>query len=234
MTNKPSQVLNKLLIDGLWKNNPALVQLLGLCPLLAVSNSAVNGLGLGLATIATLVISNSCVSATRRWLISEIRIPVFVLLIAGIVTSIGMLMNAVTHQLYQNLGIFIPLIITNCTILARAETYASRNRVLPAAIDGLAMGAGFALVLFILGAIRELIGTGHLFANAEQLFGPVAGNWQWTLSSDYPGLLVAILPPGAFILLSLLLAAKNIIEHRRARPVAAGNATDPAYQEQTR
>ncbi len=231
MSNQQSGNLQSIWIDGLWRNNPALVQLLGLCPLLAVSNSTINGLSLGLATMATLIISNVSVSATRHWLISEIRIPVFVLLIAGIVTSISLLMNAFTHQLYLSLGIFIPLIITNCTILARAEAYASRQRIIPAALDGLAMGLGFALVLTALGALRELIGTGHLLANADQLFGAMASDWRISLPDSYRGLLVAILPPGAFILLALLLAARNIIEHRREALQNKADDSATAHQE---
>ena len=202
--------------EGLWSGNAALVQLLGLCPLLAVSNTMVNGLSLGLATIFTLVISNLSVSATRRWLLYEIRIPVFVLLIAGIVTSIGMIMNAWTHDLYIELGIFIPLIITNCAILARAESFASRNPVFISAIDGLTTGLGFALTLITLGALRELIGAGTLFADAHLLLGPVARDWSLEIN-NYRGFLIAILPPGAFILLGLLIALKNYLEQRPVR-----------------
>lgn len=198
--------------QGLWHNNPALVQLLGLCPLLAVSNSAINGLALGLATMLTLIISNSIVSATRHWLIYEIRIPVFVLLISGIVTTIGLLMNAFAHQMYLQLGIFIPLIITNCTILARAESFASRNPLRLAINDGFSHGIGFALVMVAMGAIRELIGEGTLFAQAHLLFGALTGTGPlFSLSIDR-GLLVAVLPPGAFIVLGLLIALKNALD----------------------
>ncbi len=198
--------------ERLWSGNAALVQLLGLCPLLAVSNTMVNGLSLGLATVMTLVIANISVSSTRHWLLYEIRIPVFVLLIAGIVTSIGMIMNAWVHELYLQLGIFIPLIITNCAILARAESFASRNPVVISAIDGFSTGCGFALVLITLGAIRELIGNGTVFADAHLLFGPIARHWTIQIGDSYPGLLIAILPPGAFILLGLLIALKNWLE----------------------
>lgn len=211
MTEQNPAALMSLIKDGLWRKNPALVQLLGLCPLLAVSNSAINGFTLGLATMATLVLSNGCVSITRQWLIQEIRIPVFVLLIAGIVTMTGMLMNAWTHELYLTLGIFIPLIITNCAIMARAEIYASKNPLLPSLIDGLAMGSGFALALIALGSFRELIGTGTVMADAHLLFGEGARDWAFGLPENYRGLLVAILPPGAFIMLGLLLALKNCI-----------------------
>lgn len=195
---------------GLWQNNPALVQLLGLCPLLAVSNTAINGLTLGLATLITLVLSNVIVSATRHWLIAEIRIPVFVLLIATIVTIVGMLMNAYAYQLYLQLGIFIPLIITNCTILARAESFASRNSVLHSMADGLSHGLGFAAVLFLMGVIRELAGSGTLFTGAALL---PAGELLPTIEIDgFRGLLFATLPPGAFIVLGLLLAGKNFLD----------------------
>lgn len=198
--------------QGLWQNNPALVQLLGLCPLLAVSNTAINGLALGLATLLTLTLSNVIVSATRQWLIAEIRIPVFVLLIATIVTIIGMLMNAYAYQLYLQLGIFIPLIITNCTILARAESFASRNTVLRSLIDGLSHGLGFAAVLFLMGVIRELAGSGTLFAGAALL---PAGQLLPTIEiAGFRGLLFAALPPGAFIVLGLLLAGKNYLDSK--------------------
>ncbi|MEM7258129.1 MAG: electron transport complex subunit E [Pseudomonadota bacterium] len=199
-------------LSGLWQNNPALVQLLGLCPLLAVSNSAINALALGLATIVTLFLSNTLVAATRPWLISEIRIPVYVLLIAGVVTCVSLLMNAYAHDIYLQLGIFIPLIITNCMILARAEAYASRNRVTAAAADALIHGVGFAVVLLVMGAIRELAGSGSLFANSHLLFGESFSPEPLIQLSIERGLLIAILPPGAFLLLGLLIAAKNRLE----------------------
>ena len=205
---------NSWQLSGLWQNNPALVQLLGLCPLLAVSNSAINGLALGVATIATVVMSNTLVSATRQWLIHEIRIPVYVLLIAGIVTCVSLLMNAYAHEIYLQLGIFIPLIITNCMILARAEAFASRNSVMLAARDGFIHGCGFALVLLAMGCIREMLGNGSLFANSHLLFG-AATTAQPLLDLQIDrGILIAILPPGAFILLGLLIALKNYIDNR--------------------
>ena len=157
--------------SGLWTNNVALVQLLGLCPLLAVTGTVINGLGLGIATLITLVLSNSVVSLIRPWLKSEIRIPIFVLIIASIVTTIELVMNAWFHELYLILGIFIPLIVTNCSIIARAEAFASKNNLLDSALDGFMMGLGFALVLVVLGGLRELIGFGTLFANAQLMFG---------------------------------------------------------------
>lgn len=196
--------------NGLWHNNPATVQLLGLCPLLAVSNTTINGLGLGIATAVTVLLSNIFVSASKRFLLPEIRIPVYVIIISGIVTLVGLLINAYAHELYLRLGIFIPLIITNCAILARAEAFASRNPVIDSAIDGIATGAGFAAVLILLGAIRELIGHGTIMADSHLLFGTASSTPLIDLGEHYRGLLIAILPPGAFVLFGLLLAVKNL------------------------
>jgi electron transport complex protein RnfE len=215
--------------NGLWKNNVALVQLLGLCPLLAVTGTVINGLGLGIATLMTLVLSNSLVSLIRPWLKSEIRIPVFVLIIASIVTTIELVMNAWFHELYLVLGIFIPLIVTNCSIIARAEAFASKNNLMDSALDGFMMGLGFTLVLVVLGGMRELIGFGTLFANAQLMFGSIGESMTITFSEDYPGFLLAVLPPGAFIGLGLLIAIKNIIDKKQsaAQSVAIGDA-EPA------
>lgn len=201
-------------LNGLWKNNPALVQLLGLCPLLGVSNSTVNALGLGLATMFVLTCSNISVSLVRGVTNSAVRLPAFVMIIAGLTTCIELLMQAFTYDLYRTLGIFIPLITTNCVILGRADGFAARHRPLQAAFDGLMMGCGFACVLVVLGSLRELFGTGSLFANMQLLFGPLAEHWKITLISDYKGFLLAVLPPGAFIALGLLIALKNRIDER--------------------
>jgi len=211
----------QIIADGLWNNNQALVALLGLCPLLATSNTAINGLGLGLATTVVLLASNTTVSAIRHWVPPEIRLPVFVLLIASFVTAVQLSLDAWFHGLYQVLGIFIPLIVTNCTIIGRAEAFASRNPVLPSALDGLFIGLGFTSVLFTLGLLRELVGQGTLFADAHLMFGEAARGLTLHLTDDYPGLLLAILPPGAFIGLGLLIALKNLIDKRRAARVAA-------------
>ena len=209
-----------LTANGLWENNPALVQLLGLCPLLAVTGTVTNGLGLGIATLLVLMGSNITVSLVRDWVPNEIRIPVFVIVIATFVTLIELLMNAFTYGLYTALGIFIPLIVTNCAIIGRAEAYASKNPWHKAGFDGFVMGLGFALVLVLLGGLREIIGQGTLFDGADLLLGPWAASLRMELIQfDYP-LLVAILPPGAFIGLGLIIAVKNGIDLQRKRRAA--------------
>lgn len=207
-----------ILKNGLWTNNQAFVALLGLCPLLAVSNTVINGLGLGIATTITLILSNTIVSTIRHQVGSEIRLPVFVLIIASIVTAIELIMNAFFYELYLILGIFIPLIVTNCAIIGRAEAFASKNPVGQSAADGLAMGLGFTAALVILGAMREILGSGTLFANAQLMFGEAARNMTLHVITDYEGFLLAILPPGAFIGLGLIIALKNVIDKRLAKP----------------
>lgn len=226
MSNSPS--FSTIARDGLWNNNPALVQILGLCPLLAVTNTTINGLGLGLATMLTLVLSNSAVSLIRNHVTPEIRVPVFVLVIACIVTAIELVMDAYFHELYLILGIFIALIVTNCNILARAEAFASKNRLLPSFFDGLMMGLGFLLVLVALGAMRELLGSGTLFANAHLMFGEAGRHLSITAIPNYHGFLLAVLPPGAFIGLGLLIALKNVIDRRRRQAaVEKAGALEP-------
>lgn len=201
--------------NGLWKNNPALVQLLGLCPLLAVTGSVVNALGLGLATTLVLVGSNVSVSLIRSAVSDAVRLPAFVMIIAAFTTCTELLMQAFTFELYQILGIFIPLIVTNCVILGRADAFASKNKIIPSAIDGLMMALGFLCVLLTIGAIREIIGSGTLFANMHLLLGESARSWQINLfGANYKGFLVAVLPPGAFLVAGLLIAIKNIIDAR--------------------
>ena len=216
----------KTLANGLWHNNPALVQILGLCPLLATSTDTVNAIGLGLATIFVLTLSNTLVAATRRWLRPEIRIPVFVLLIAGAVTVVEILIQALAYPLYQSLGIYLALIVTNCVIIARAEAYAAKNPVLPAAIDGAAMGTGFAFVLQLLGGLREILATGTLLAGADRIFG-AGTDWTIRLYGSEHHLILAALPPGAFLCYGLRIAGKNVINERYARRrkkhTAAGN-----------
>ncbi len=200
-----SGFIRKRLID----DNAALVQLLGLCPLLAVSNSVVNALGLAIATVFTLVLTNALVSGIKPIISKEIRISLFVLIIASVVTALEMFMNAYFHELYLILGIFIPLIVTNCIIMARAESFASKNTIWLAIKDGFFTGLGFALVLVVIGAIREILGNGSLFNQAHLLFGEFGKVIQWQIFEDYHGFLIAILPPGAFFVLAILIAIKN-------------------------
>jgi electron transport complex protein RnfE len=210
--------------NGLWRNNAGLVQLLGLCPLLAISNTLIYALGLGIATTATLMVSNGTVSLIRHQVTPEIRIPVFVMIIASTVTVIELVMNAWFHELYRILGIFIPLIVTNCAILGRAEAFASRQPIRPAVLDGLMMGLGFTGVLVVLGAGREIIGQGTLLTDAALLLGEWARGLAITILPGYEGFRLALLPPGAFIGLGLLVALKNHIDHRLAQRSAAVTA----------
>lgn len=211
---------------GLWANNPALVQLLGLCPLLAVSGSVVNSLGLALATLMVLTCSNITVSLIRNLVSDAVRLPAFVMIIASLTTCIELLMKAFTYELYLILGIFIPLIVTNCSVLGRADAFASKNRVVPAAVDGLMMGLGFGLVLIVIGAIRELLGSGTLFADMHLIFGEGARAWEINIfGEEYRGFLVAILPPGAFIVAGFLIALKNVIDGHIKRRAQALKVT---------
>ncbi|MGI2130207.1 electron transport complex subunit E [Shewanella baltica] len=200
--------------QGLWKNNPGLVQLLGLCPLLAVTATITNALGLGLATMLVLIGSNILVSLVRDYVPKEIRIPVFVMIIAALVTTVQLLINAYAYGLYLSLGIFLPLIVTNCIIIGRAEAFASRNNAFSAAFDGLMMGLGFTLVLTVLGATREILGQGTLFDGADQLLGPWAKSLTINLWQVDTPFLLAMLPPGAFIVMGLLIALKNVIDKK--------------------
>lgn len=203
--------------NGLWKNNPALVQLLGLCPLLAVSGSVVNALGLSIATIVVLVGSNLSVSLIRNAVTDAIKLPAFVMIIASFTTCAELLMRAFTYELYQILGLFIALIVTNCAILGRADAFACKNKPVPAVIDGIMMGFGFSVVLVIVGAIRELLGNGTLFADMHLLLGEFGRGWTLQISENYPGFLVAVLPPGAFLVTGFLIALKNIIDSELQR-----------------
>jgi electron transport complex protein RnfE len=203
--------------DGFWDNNIVFAQALGLCPLLAVTGTATNGLGMGLATTAVLVASGLFISLLRGIITPQVRIPVFVLIIAVLVTLVDMSMNAWVHDLHKVLGLFIPLIVTNCAILGRAESFASRNRVLASVFDGLMMGIGFTFVLVILGAARELLGSATLFANAAQLLGSWAQVIELTLIEDYKGFLLVILPPGGFLLLGFILALKRMLDQSLAK-----------------
>jgi len=215
---KPGSLTGRLQA-GLWKDNPGLVQLLGLCPLLAVTTTLVNGFGLGIATLFVLTLSNGLVSATRRWIRNDIRIPIYVLIIASLVTCIELIFKAWFPTLDRSLGIFIPLIVTNCAIIARAEVFASRNSVGASIVDGIGMGAGFALLLMVIGAFRELVGQASVLSGIDLIVGgePFAG-----LSFADSGFLLAILPPGAFFSLALAVAAKNAIDRRRRKSRSGG------------
>jgi electron transport complex protein RnfE len=206
----------EITLNGLWKNNPGLVQLLGLCPLMAVTTNMVNGLGLGMATLIALVSSNVAISIVRHYISEEIRIPAFVMIIAANVTLIEMLIKAYFHDLYNILGIFIPLIVTNCIVIGRSEAYAAKNPPIHAGLDSLMMGIGFMLVLMVLGGLRELVGNGTLFSEAHLMFGEAARSLTLSFGDDFKGLLLAALPPGAFIGLGFLVALKNWLDRRSA------------------
>lgn len=223
---RPSANYAEIIYNGIWKNNPALVQLLGLCPMLAVTSTVVNALGLGLATLVVLVGSNIAVSIIRNYVADAVRLPAFVMIIASFTTSIELIMQAYTYELYQILGIFIPLIVTNCAILGRADAFASRNPVLPSALDGFMMGLGFMFILVTLGAMRELIGQGTLFSDMQLLFGDMAIHWKVVVFENYPNVLFAVLPPGAFIGLGLLIAGKNYLDEREKKRIATQKAKD--------
>lgn len=219
-----------IISNALWHNNPALVQLLGLCPLLGVSNSVVNATGLGLATIAVLGLSSFSVALSAPRITNTVRLPAFMMIIASFTTCIELLMQAYTYELYTVLGIFIPIIVTNCAILGRAESFARRHGVVAATVDGAACAVGFALVLVLLGAIRELLGQGTLFADMHLLLGEGASGWRIDIPGEYRPILVAILPPGAFISVGLLIALHTHIDdlvsdyrRERAPKVAAGS-----------
>ena len=217
----------KITRTGLWNNNQALVALLGLCPLLAVTNNVTNAISLGIATTFVLVASNLSVSLFRNHIRKEVRIPIFVLLIASFVTVVDLIMQSFFYDMYLILGIFVPLIVTNCAILARAEAFASKNTWDRSVIDGLMMGVGFSIVLVLLGAMREILGSGTLFDQADLIFGDLGSGLKVTFFDQYQGTLIALLPPGAFIGLGLIVALKNLIDSRQmtAQTVANSKAT---------
>ncbi|MCA6059841.1 electron transport complex subunit E [Thalassolituus sp. ST750PaO-4] len=226
--------LRDISLDGLWHNNPALVQLLGLCPLLAVTGSVVNALGLGLATMMVLVGSNFSVSLIRNHVPDAVRLPAFVMIIASFTTVAELVMQAFTYELYEVLGIFIPLIVTNCAILGRADAFACKNPIIPSVVDGFTMALGFTIVLIILGAMREILGQGVIFSDMQLLFGPAAASWKIELVKDYPDFLFAILPPGAFMAMGLLIALKNIIDDKLKEKAEAHKAPVEAGSKRVR
>ncbi|MBI5429105.1 MAG: electron transport complex subunit E [Nitrosomonadales bacterium] len=226
-----SQEFKDILYNGVWKQNTGLVQLLGMCPILAVSSSVVNGVSLGLATAMVMALSGAAIAPIRDFVPNEARIPVFILIIAVLVTVVQFSMNAWMYDLYVVLGIFIPLIVTNCIVLARIEAFASKNPPLQSALDGFAMGLGLTAVLAVLGGIREIFGHGTLLSGIDLVFGEAAKTMVITVIPNYHGFLLAILPPGAFIALGLLIAGKNWLNLRaeqkirtEAAPVAATQA----------
>jgi len=214
--------------DGLWDNNVVFAQMLALCPLMAVTGTATNGLGMGLATTAVLTASNILISSLRRFISAEVRIPVYIVFIATLVTLVDMSLNAWLHDLYKVLGLFIALIVVNCAILGRAESFASKNAVVPAALDGLMMGLGFTLALVVLGGVREILGTGTLFAQAHLLLGNAFAFLELTLIPGYKGFLLMILPPGGFLALGFLLAGKRVLDKRLADRAASLATPEPA------
>lgn len=207
----------RIMRDGLWDNNVVFAQLLALCPLLAVTGTATNGLGMGIASLVVMVLSNLVVAMFRGIITPEVRIPIFVLLIAAIVTVVDMLINAWLHELHKVLGLFIPLIVTNCAILGRAESFASRQTVRASITDGFAMGVGFTIALVALGAVREILGAGTLFANASLLLGETFSFLEITVIPDYRGFLIMALPPGGFLMMGFLMAGKRVLDSRQSR-----------------
>jgi electron transport complex protein RnfE len=223
-----SEPYRRITRDGLWDNNVVFTQQLALCPLLAVTGTATNALGMGLATTVVMVASNGIVSLARHLIPTEIRIPIYVLLIAALVTLVDLLLNAWLHELHKVLGLFIPLIVTNCVILGRAETFASKQAVPLALWDGFIMGVGFTLAMLALGIIREITATGTLFANASVLLGESFSFLELTLLPEYKGFLLTALPPGGFIVLGFLVACKRMIDQRLKNRLNASNAGNSA------
>lgn len=220
-----AQEFKDIFYNGLWKQNAGVVQLLGLCPLLAISNSVVNAVSLGLATTLVMTVASAATAPIRQIIPNEARIPVFILIIAVLVTAVQYVMNAYLYSLYVVLGIFIPLIVTNCIVLARIEAFASKNPALDSALDGFAMGLGLTAVLAVLGGVREIFGHGTLLSGIDMVFGEAANSWVITVVPDYHGFLLAILPPGAFIVLGMLIALKNWLNLRAEQKLHGENAT---------
>lgn len=220
-----NNLYREIIGDGLWRNNVVFTQMLALCPLMAVTTTATNGLGMGFATTGVLLLSNITISALRTYITPEVRIPVYVLLIASLVTMADMAINAWLHELYKVLGLFIPLIVVNCAVLGRAESFASRQPVAASALDGLMMGLGFTLALVLIGGCREVLGSATLFAGASLLLGQGFSFLELTLIQDYKGFLLMLLPPGGFLVLGFLLAGKRILDQALARKAAVTTAS---------
>jgi len=220
-----------ILTDGLWRNNVAFVQILALCPLMAVTTTATNGLGMGLATTGVLLASNVLIASCRDLISQEVRIPVFVLLIAALVSLADMAINAWLHELYKVLGLFIPLIVVNCAVLGRAEMFASKRPIFASAVDGLAMGLGYTLALVVMGGCREILGSATLFAHASLLLGDSFAFLETTLIPKYKGFLLMLLPPGGFLVLGFLLAGKRAAERRWERRAASRSKVQAGVQQ---
>lgn len=210
--------------DGLWDNNGVLCQMLGMCPTMAMTTSATNGLGMGLATAFVMATSNFLIAALRRYITREVRIPVYILIIAAMVTLVDLTLNAWMHELYKVLGLFIPLIVSNCLPLGRAEVFASKEPALPSLVDGIAMGAGFTAALTVIGAMREIVGSGTLFADASLLLGPAFKFMEMRILPADTGILMAVLPPGGFLALGLLLGIKRRLDIRAGKPISMAGA----------
>jgi electron transport complex protein RnfE len=221
------QEFKDILYNGVWKQNTGVVQLLGMCPILAVSSSVVNGVSLGLATAVVMALSGAAISPIRTLVPNEARIPVFILIIAVLVTFIQYMMNAYMYSLYVVLGIFIPLIVTNCLVLARIEAFAAKNPPMQSALDGFAMGLGLTCVLAVLGGIREIVGHGTLLSGIDLALGESAKALVITVIPNYHGFLLAVLPPGAFITLGMLIATRNWMNIRAERKLKAGATVTP-------
>ncbi|MDD5384528.1 MAG: electron transport complex subunit E [Gallionella sp.] len=214
--------------DGLWDNNGVLAMLLGMCPAMAMTTSATNGLGMGLATAAVMAASSLLVSTFRSRITQEVRIPVYILIVAAMVTLVDLCMNAWMHELYKVLGLFIPLIVSNCLPLARLEAFAAKEPVLPSLMDGMFMGLGFTVALTIIGAVREITGAGTLFADASLLLGPAFKFMEMQLMSPDKGVLMMILPPGGFLVTGLLVVVKRMIDVRAGKAIQMGGAHSAA------
>ncbi len=214
--------------DSLWDNNIVFAQTLGLCPTMAVTSTATNGLGMGLATAAVLVASNMLISSIRHAVSEEVRIPVYIVIIATLVTLVDVSINAWAHDLYKVLGLYIALIVANCAVLGRAEAFAAKNPILLSGMDGLMMGLGFTFALTMIGAVREILGAGTLFADAHLLLGSSFAFLETTIVPDYKGFLLMILPPGGFLAVGFLIAAKRVIDRRQSSLAEAARIAAPA------
>jgi electron transport complex protein RnfE len=211
-----SNLYARITRDSLWNNNIVFAQTLGLCPTMAVTGTATNGLGMGLATTAVLVASNMIISSVRHAVSEEVRIPVFIVIIATLVTLVDVSINAWAHDLYKVLGLYIALIVANCAVLGRAEAFAAKQPILPSGMDGLMMGLGFTFALTTIGAVREILGAGTLFADAHLLLGQAFSFMELKIIPDYKGFLLMVLPPGGFLAVGFLIAGKRIIDRRQA------------------